>query len=212
VYFNHVETEFFAKCLNCGWLGQMKAPQVDDHIDMEVVREMPKRIDKCKGCGRKAEIQGRGKCGTCYHAELRAEKASKEAVLEKVVAEPVAEFLVLDETPPCAACGLKSPYTPLNEYRECPRCGLNYDTGKAFQFPEVNLAPPSDSVKRQVVNEFLGRPSGLDALLNHPENHQLLLDLPNDVFQSLADHQITAADIIELLRDLVNLRLRRVAA
>lgn len=168
VYYNHVETECFAKCLNCGWLGQMKAPQVDDHIEMEVVHEMPKRIDKCKGCGRKAEIQGRGKCGSCYQAELRAEKANKEAVMANLV--------------------------------------------KADDFFSEPAAVEAPIVKAPAAVLDFPRTCGLDALLNYPGNHQMLLDLPDDVFQSLADYQITAADIIELLRDLVNLRLRRVAA
>jgi hypothetical protein len=43
-----------------------------------------KPIRECKGCGEVRTIQGRGKCGSCYHKELRAEQAGRAEKHEQV--------------------------------------------------------------------------------------------------------------------------------
>lgn len=166
------QTETYARCINCGWQGRVDIPAVPDQPEVEVVTTMPKRIDKCKGCGKQREIQGRGKCGSCYQAELRAEKANKEAILQQA-----------------------------NQQAVVSGCG---EASKSAQ------ERSSDRLASQVKQGQ--KHSGIDALLNHPEAHTLVLQLPDDVWQSLQDHEVTAIDIVGLLHDLVNLRLVRVAA
>lgn len=51
-------------------------------------QEMSKKpIRECAGCGEVKQIQGRNKCGSCYHKELRAEREGAVDVVE-VVDEP----------------------------------------------------------------------------------------------------------------------------
>jgi len=43
-----------------------------------------KTIRECKGCGEVRTIQGRGKCGSCYHKELRKEQGGRTEKHEQV--------------------------------------------------------------------------------------------------------------------------------
>jgi hypothetical protein len=100
---------------------------------------------------------------------------------------------------------------------------------RAFKLQNI---PETTSIDEAIVmvaqflgNEAAGEPAdssskpaatavgkGISSLLHHPEAHTLVLQLPDDVWQSLQEHEVTPADIVELLRDLVNLRLVKVAA
>jgi hypothetical protein len=53
---------------------------------------------------------------------------------------------------------------------------------------------------------------GLDQLLQLPPENTLVLSIPDDIWRVLQEHNITSAEIVELLRALVDRKLQRLAA
>jgi hypothetical protein len=83
--------------------------------------DVAKPVRKCARCGEIRTIQGRGKCGSCYHKELKEEREIKRHLDDKQVDEPDQE---------CAASA---------SLETAPRVEIGPDDSEAL--PRVDVLP-----------------------------------------------------------------------